>query len=201
MTRRNRKPPQPVDGKIVKRPGGKTLGQVLVYALGFLVGVGLLGAWWTDALAVIGRQVTLGGLALGLFLALGGPAAIALALWQELGGERLVLARDRLQVVRARGGEDVVVVQIPYGNIEQTEYDAAPQGKRVTLELKDLDDPDTYHEGAGFRAFEEMGDWHYTIDAGYEMTPKAIYRFIQDRLQAPPKKSSRPQRQRGRADD
>jgi hypothetical protein len=173
------------------RAGGETLGwqsgeAVFGLLLAFLFGAGLVYAWWSDALRVVGHQVTQWGVVLGIGLVVVMPLAMLMVVWPILDGKRLVIGRDRLQVLKTRNGKAVVVLQIPYSNIADMSYESTSEESYIGINLRSLTDPETYPADKTFQAGEALGNgWHYRIESRYQKPLKAIYEAILAAQHAP----------------
>jgi hypothetical protein len=108
----------------------------------------------------------------GIGLAVGSPLMIFRLVRSWWVRRRLVVGSDCLQVVEHLGGEDTVVLQIPYANIAEFKYEKG--ARRVGIDLHCLDDPNTYAGGENFRGNRQSDGRHYCILVGYRSGPRAI---------------------------
>jgi hypothetical protein len=170
-------PPRPVEGVVFGRSAFKTVGFIVLNVLLFLFGLFLIWAKLTDQVLLPGenpKQVTWWGLLIGIGLVLGCPLMIGMlmrSLWVK---RRLIIGPDRLQVVELLGGEDTVVLQIPFANIAEFKYEATDTERRVGIDPHHLDDPDTYARGEDFAVNEGVQGRHFCISGGYQGGPRAI---------------------------
>jgi hypothetical protein len=173
----SKSPPQPADGLVFGRSAAKTFGLILLNFLLILFGVFLIWAKVTDQVLDPGpheRRVTWWGLLIGIGAVLGGPVMAFLLLRSLLVRRRLVIALDRLQMIERLGGEDVVVLQIPFANIAEVKYEATSTERRVGIDLHRLDDPETYARSANFGVNASVDGRHFCISGGYQGGPRAI---------------------------
>jgi hypothetical protein len=85
---------------------------------------------------------------------------------------RLIVGKDRIQVLEQRKGEDHVMLQIPYANIAKFKYEDG--AKRVAIDLYQLDDADTYAPEEKLEKNRRKDGWHYCITYGYRNGARAI---------------------------
>jgi hypothetical protein len=175
-------PPPPVDGVAFGRSAAKTIGFFVLNVLFLFVGVVLIWAKVTNQVFDLGgspKHVTWPGLIIGIMAVLSAPAMAATmvrSLWFQ---RRLVVAADRLQMVERHGGQDVVVLQIPYANVAWMGYEVTPRERRVGIDLLRLADPDTYAKGENFEMNSGIHGRHLCIVAGYQGGPRAIGTVIE----------------------
>lgn len=177
MTRKKPPPPTPVDGLVFGRSATKTIGLIVVNVLLFLFGVFLIWAWATDQVLNPGPnalRVTWWGVLLGVGVVLGAPFFAVLLLRSLWVKRRLVVGSDRLQVVEHLGGEDTVVLQIPFANMAEFKYEATETERRVGIDLRRLNDPETYARSDNFEVNQQFQGRHFCISGGYQGGPSSI---------------------------
>lgn len=177
MTNDKPSPPTPVAGVVFGRSAVKAFGFIVLNVLLFLFGVFLIWAKVTNQVLGSGqdtRQVTWWGLLLGVGAVLSAPYMIGALVWALWVNRRLVIGADRLQVVEYLGGQDTVVLQIPFSNIAEVKYEATQTERRVGIDLRRLDDPETYAGSENFLNNAAATGRHFCITGGYEGGPRAI---------------------------
>jgi hypothetical protein len=112
----------------------------------FVFGLVLLGLGWIWDVPLPLKLHFLGG-AFALFCGL----CIPVFLCQLLIGPRLVLGKDRVQVVQR---ESRVVAQVPYANVAGVSLVKVGQMRLLRIDLRDPDDPDTWLGGPRQQSFD-----------------------------------------------
>jgi len=177
-------PPQPVAGEVIGRSVVKTIGSLLLVLLFFLIGIYMIWAWWTETPIDLagGRRVSGLGFAVGIGVVLFAPLMMAYLVYRLFVPDCLILGPDRLQMARKVRGEDVVYLQIPYGNIDNLAYESTQDGKYVGINLKDLQDPDTYAKPNDFLKTKKQSQWHYLVRGGYKASLPAIHKKLLEKI-------------------
>jgi hypothetical protein len=160
----------PIAGVVYPRSTIKTFGLILLAMLFFPVGCFLV---WAKIRTEFygpgpgGREITWYGLLLGIVGVVGAPIMVyqlARSLWVR---RRLVIGADRLQILECRGSDDLVVMQIPFANIMNVQYDVTTTERRVAIDLLDPDDAESYGDGADFRVNANILGRHYCITEAF----------------------------------
>lgn len=182
-------PPVLEDGEVIGRSVFKSVLLIALMAIFLAVSVLILWGFATAPKAAPNApQAKDGGAPCGfLVLAVAAlffcPILTYTSIADLLARKRLVLGRDRLQYVRRTGGEDVVITQIPYWNVDDIKYRHESGVQEVRIRLFDLDDPDTYTSGDGFEDMERTFDCHFAIGGGYTVGVPAIRDRLKSRVQ------------------
>jgi hypothetical protein len=175
-------PPLPVDGIVYGRSVLKTLGLIVLCMLLFLFGSFCIWAKVTgavlDAHTSSPKEVTWVGLLFGIVAVVSAPAVIVALVRAWWVRRRLIIGDDCLQLVEHLKGEDTVVLQIPYANIADFQYETTKTEYRVGIDLRDLDDPNTYARFESFFTNQTIENRHYSISDGYQGSPKAIHKAL-----------------------
>ena len=85
---------------------------------------------------------------------------------------RLIIGSDCIQVIEYLGGEDRVVLQLPYSNIAEFKYEE--NALRVGIDLQRLDDANTYAPSENFKENRKSRGRHYCIAFGYQSGARTI---------------------------
>jgi hypothetical protein len=185
---------KPVKGEVFSRSAGKAFLGVAGFGLLFLFGVGLVYAFLTDTPWKGGDRpefVTWWGFLMGLACMGFGPVFMVLTIRAVLRKQRVVVGKDRLQILERIGGRDVVVFQVPYTNIAKLKYEVTEAARRIGIKFKDTEDPATFDNTSGFEFNAAMDDkWHFCIQGGFQGGLKAIHEAILTRFTPPTKKKS-----------
>jgi hypothetical protein len=185
MTLPGSHPPQPVAGEVIGRSVVKTIGSMLLVFVFFLIGLFMIWAWWTETAIELpfGRYHVKGlGFVVGIASTLFCPLMIAYLVFRLLVPDCLILGPDRLQMARKVGGKDVVYLQIPYRNIDNLAYESTQDGKYVGINLKDLQDPDTYARPNDFLKTKKQSEWHCLVRGGYKASLPAIHKKLLEKM-------------------
>jgi hypothetical protein len=168
MDQRDHSPPVPIDGAVFARSEVSTLGLIALYGI-----LGLLG-WCIFFSPKLGIK----RLFVGIIMMVVGPLQILREAGSWWVRRRLIVGSDCIQVIEHRGGEDRVVLQIPYANIADFKYEDNP--RRVWIDLYQLDDPNTYAPSENFKSNRQSNGRHYSIQVGYRIGPRAIADEIEE---------------------
>jgi hypothetical protein len=160
--------PAPVEGVVFRRSTVKMVGLIALNVLLFLLGLWLIWAKVMGRVLFADQEVTWWGLLIGIGVVLLAPVWVALLLRSWWVRRRLVVGADRLQVVEYLRGRDIVVLQIPYANLAEFKYEAPDEwGRRIGIDLRRLDDPETYSRRGDFAINQGSEGRHYSIGGGY----------------------------------
>ena len=183
---------QPVAGEVIGRSTGKSIGMMLLGVLGALFGAFLLWAYATGAVldpsSPTPQKVTTWGLIVGLVLLVGGPLVAVYMSYLLKIKRRIILGRDRLQIVQKVEGSDAAIIQIPYRCIEHVEIAETAGGKEVAIRLHTLHDPEFAQPVPGeFENRMSAEGFHYSIGGGYLLAVPMIYQRLLGALQSAPR--------------
>jgi hypothetical protein len=153
------------------------LASMVVMAVLFIVGAGMVTAYFGS-----GKEYSVWLPIVGFVFLVLCPAVIVFQINLLRVKERLVLGEDRFQVVHRIKGEDVVVTQIPYANLAKITYEDEPGKQRVGLDIRELDEPNTFEKTDGFEIFQNINGFHYVIAGGYKEPVLTIYEMLCARL-------------------
>ncbi|MBV9125110.1 MAG: hypothetical protein JO112_17275 [Planctomycetes bacterium] len=153
-------------------------GMMAVMVVLTLAGLGMVLSWFFT------KDASIWLLLVGLFMVFLGPAAIALGIYRMRIKERLILAPDRLQMVRRVQDEDQVLLQVPYANISAIQFEHGTQRNYIGIDVADLADPNTYSKNNDFPTIKNIRGFHVVIDPGYTQGLAFIYAMIVERMKA-----------------
>jgi hypothetical protein len=153
-------------------------GMMAVMVVLTLAGLGMVLSWFFT------RDASIWLLIVGLVFVVLGPAAIAGGIYRMRIKERLILAADRLQLVRRFQDEDQVILQVPYANISAIRFEHGTQRNYVGIDVADLADADTYSKDNNFTTIKDIRGFHVVIDPGYTQGLAFIYAMIVERMKA-----------------
>lgn len=136
---------EPVPGQVTLRSRKEAALFLVAFTVMLTAGLVLIGLWWFSGAAVLLKLAIIGGAG-----ALGGLLGIPIFVFHLAAAPRVVLGKDRLQVVwwTAR-----VVAQVPYANVAGVSLVKFRDARSIRIDLRDVDDPDTYlgrHKGASY---------------------------------------------------
>src|ERR1043166_5712133 len=141
----------PAEGIVIPRSTVKLVAGIAVLFFALALFIGTIWAWWSET-AVLGFWHVNGSQAVGAML---GAAIAGLLMPLLVGflfvGERLIVAADRLQLVRSFRG-DTVDLQIPYANVEEFFLGKDDGVPFLGIRLRDPADPDTFAASWDFAA-------------------------------------------------
>jgi hypothetical protein len=163
--------PGPAAGETFTRSRQKEFGWILVCAF-----IGLCAGLTLVQLALGNLPPPRGSGYLGVALAglavVAVPFAIGSSLARLVAGERLILADECVQIVRAA---DRIRLHIPYCNIAQVGVGSDALGGYVGVRLLDPDDPET-HNSTNEPLERDAGrdGWHYRLRGGYTLDVEGI---------------------------
>jgi hypothetical protein len=147
---------EPVAGEEVEDSILAILKLILFMLVLLPVGGFLVCAWWTE-LDIVGRRINMAGGILGAIGFLSSVVLVPLLALSLFFKNRLIIGADRLQQVHGKGR---VSLQIPYANISKIELVNKPgEDPFIGIDLKDVDDPETYCRG--FATVKKLEGWHY----------------------------------------
>ena len=99
--------------------------------------------------------------------------------------EWLIFGEKLLQEVVAKNGEEAIKCQIPYTNIESVSMQKEFDQDVVAIQLKDLEDRDTYcNDATAFTTRQKHGLMHYSINDSYQDTLDNLCRKLKKRIPA-----------------
>ena len=166
---------QPVEGEVIPVSRGSYRKFAGISVASVLVGFGLIVLYFTGDRGIASLLV-------GLFFAVIGLALLPVFVMGMFSNKRLVIGRDRIQVVK---GEGNVVGQIPYDNVARVELLKEEQFEAVGIDLQDPNRPDTVWPGG--QAGYDFGrkEFGYEISLGHdcELRPPAILEKIAAAMQ------------------
>ncbi|MDX1963857.1 MAG: hypothetical protein SFX18_11925 [Pirellulales bacterium] len=87
---------------------------------------------------------------------------------------RVILGKDRLQIVERWKMQDRVILQIPYYNITDVQVDATHGESRLGIDLRDLEDLNTFAPRVNYQRNKELYGRHICLDYGYVGGPSAL---------------------------
>ncbi len=173
---------QPIDGLTIRRSIIKTLGWMILAVVWFPMGCALI---WGKIQGMLfgvppgGYEITLYGFVLGLVMVVSTPIMVYQLSRSLLVRRRLVIGDDRLQIQERQGKDHVAVLQIPFANIAQVQYEVTTTDRQVAIDLKEPEDPDTYGEDNDFRASAKLRGHHYCLAESFCADADAIAGEIQ----------------------
>jgi hypothetical protein len=178
---------EPAAGLVIPCSAWKILCVLGFLLAGLFGGIVLIWSWWTQTelpLPLFGERGTRWNGMSGLLLASMSALMIPLLIGYSLAREKLIIARDRLQIVHKSGGSDQVVAQFPYRNVAKI-FRGDDGGVRfIGIVLENPADPETFALGWNFPTTDISDGWHYKIGDGYQRELDEILELILDRLHA-----------------
>jgi hypothetical protein len=167
-----------VRGSIATWVGVSVFGFVLI-----LCGIGILFTGWTE-ISVWGFVLFEHPFILTVGLVIAGLFMVSMGVYKLREGGRLILGPDRLQFVTARGR---VLTQVPYRNISaarlvDVEMDMGIVVKRIHIDLKDTNDPETLIEHGSI--YKEHHGCDCMLDPQeFVLKAERLHEWIQTHLQ------------------
>lgn len=176
--------PAVVDGVIFRRSFAKTAGLIALNGVGFFYGFLFVRGWFQDH-PEKEMKITWWGLLVGFMLVMVTPVMVVLLVRSLWVNRRLIVGVDRVQLVERLHGEDVVVLQIPYDNIAELKHESEDEfSNRVGIDLRELDDPDTYAGSHMFLLNKQSDGRHFCIKGGYSAKLRVISKTLEHAYEA-----------------
>jgi hypothetical protein len=159
--------PQPVTGTEFHSSPAKALGG-LAGGL-FLTGIGVLVVVWRLGwIELFDRRPTLLFTILAGIVALFGPVLFIYSFVQMFRRRRLIVGRDRVQMVDSSGGEDLVVAQATYANIERLIVLKTETGQQINVKLVDRSAAGTFDSINAVRPRDDAQGHDLIIEDHYQ---------------------------------
>jgi hypothetical protein len=159
--------PEPVSGTEFHSSPAKALGGLAGGI--FLTGLGVLVVVWRLGwIELFDRRPNLLFTILAGIVGLFGPILFIYSLLQMFRRRRLILGKDRVQIVDSAGGEDVVVAQAAYANIERLIVLQTETGKQINVKLIDRSAAGTFDTINAVRPRDDAQGHNLVIEDHYQ---------------------------------
>lgn len=151
----------------------------------FLTGLGVLVvAWRLGWIELFDRRPTLFFTILAGIVGLFGPVLFIFSLVQMFRRRRLVVGSDRVQIVDSSGGEDLVVAQATYANIEGLILLTTDTGKQVNVKLIDRSEAGTFDTINAVRPRDDAQGHDLVIEDHYQGRIEDLRETLEEALLA-----------------
>jgi hypothetical protein len=170
----------PVSGQVIPASGFKLVTGIALLGLALALGIVLIWAWWTGTdlpLPLVGERTRNTGAISGAFMVVIAALFLPITILYALAREKLIVATDRLQIVQ----NGKVCVQLPCRNIARIAIGNDEGLAFLGIDLKDLDDAETFVEGWDFKESKGAG-WHYRLSDFYQRRLDEILALIIERM-------------------
>lgn len=158
--------PEPAEGIEIKFSRLKLIAFTGITAFGGLAGLGLVCAKLSGGDM---SWVTWKGFILGLALAICLIPTCVMYIRRVLASSRLIIADDRFQIVEMNFGNERVVLEVPFENIDKIRFERRNRAAQLGIDLIDTSDPYTYARWRTFYLSKKLHYWHLCYKNVFEI--------------------------------